>query len=141
MIRSNSTAYSSPITPDLTPLLDIIFIVMVFLMLTASVKLSSLEVQLPSTESGETKVVEKQSITINILNQPPYWAINGKASSSWTEFQKSLTVSVAQDPKKEVIIAADKHAEIQHIVKLFGFLQQQNISATQILMEEQTNAK
>ena len=56
MIRSNSAAYSSSITPDLTPLLDIIFIVMVFLMLTASVKLSSLEVQLPSTESGETKL-------------------------------------------------------------------------------------
>lgn len=141
MIRSNTSSYSSPITPDLTPLLDIIFIVMVFLMLTASVKLSSLEVQLPSTESGEAKVVEKQSITINILNQPPYWAIDGKASPSWEAFKKSLTTTATKDPKKEVIIAADKHAEIQHIVKLFGFLQQQNISATQILMEEPTNVK
>ncbi|QSA20928.1 biopolymer transporter ExbD, partial [Vibrio furnissii] len=39
------------LTPDLTPLLDIIFIVMVFLMLTAAVKLDSLDVSLPTSDS------------------------------------------------------------------------------------------
>lgn len=136
MIKSNKAQLPLSMAPDLTPLLDIIFIVMVFLMLTASVKLSSLEVQLPSTDSNQSQMVEQSSITINILNTSPYWAIDGSPLSDWTEFQKKLIVTVSQNPKKDVIIAADKHAEIQNIVKLFGFLQDQNISATQILMEE-----
>lgn len=136
MIKSNQHGQSTTITPDLTPLLDIIFIVMVFLMLTASVKLSSLDVQLPSTDTSEAKVIEKRSITINILAQDNVWAIDGQAVESWPEFQSKLVELVKQFPERNVVIAADKQAQIQHIVTLFGFLQQQNISATQILMEE-----
>ncbi|MEF1291304.1 ExbD/TolR family protein, partial [Vibrio sp. M260118] len=55
------------LTPDLTPLLDIIFIVMVFLMLTAAVKLDSLEVDLPTTDSQVVSEVDTKSLTINIL--------------------------------------------------------------------------
>ncbi|WP_105902065.1 ExbD/TolR family protein [Vibrio gangliei] len=136
MIKSQTQQSSPSAVPDLTPLLDIIFIVMVFLMLTASVKLSSLDVQLPSTETSEIKEVDKQSITINILNQDPVWAVDGKPSADWKNFQQDLLDMIQQYPKCNVVIAADKQAEIQQIVKLFGFLQEQNISATQILMEE-----
>lgn len=136
MIKLNRAHQNINAVPDLTPLLDIIFIVMVFLMLTASVKLHSLDVQLPTTETTESKLVEKQSITINILTQSPHWAIDGKNISSWSEFQMQLTDMVKAYPKRNVVIAADKQAEIQLIVKLFGFLQEQNISATQILMED-----
>ncbi len=136
MIKSQTQQSSPSAVPDLTPLLDIIFIVMVFLMLTASVKLSSLDVQLPSTETSEIKEVDKQSITINILNQDPVWAVDGKPSADWKNFQQDLLDMIQQYPKRNVVIAADKQAEIQQIVKLFGFLQEQNISATQILMEE-----
>ena len=46
---------------------------MVFLMLTAAVKLDSLDVNLPSTESQAVADVDKQSITVNILKDEPYW--------------------------------------------------------------------
>lgn len=51
MIKSSAKHNDFGLTPDLTPLLDIIFIVMVFLLLTASVRLESLEVALPTTDS------------------------------------------------------------------------------------------
>lgn len=40
MIKSSAKHNDFGLTPDLTPLLDIIFIVMVFLLLTASVRLN-----------------------------------------------------------------------------------------------------
>ncbi|HBV76037.1 MULTISPECIES: ExbD/TolR family protein [Vibrio] len=136
MIRSNNPKQINTITPDLTPLLDIIFIVMVFLLLTASVKLSSLEVELPSNNTSQSKSVDAQSITLNILKAAPYWAIDGKPYSTWEQFQDALLTLVTSAPKKNIVIAADKSAEIQHMVKLFTFLQEQKISATQILMED-----
>ncbi len=51
MIKSSAKLNDFGLTPDLTPLRDIIFIVMLFLLLTASVRLESLEVALPTTDS------------------------------------------------------------------------------------------
>ncbi|MBD1576625.1 biopolymer transporter ExbD [Vibrio sp. S11_S32] len=136
MIRSQPTKNTQALAPDLTPLLDIIFIVMVFLLLTASVKLSSLEVQLPDSEASATQAVDSQSITLNILTTEPFWAIDGQAMADWPQFQASLIEHVKQAPERPIVIAADKSAEIQHIVKLFAFLHQHNIAATQILMED-----
>lgn len=83
MIKAPQDNNSHGLTPDLTPLLDIIFIVMVFLMLTAAVKLDSLDVSLPSTDSQAVAEVDKQSITVNILKEEPFWAINGKTYIDW----------------------------------------------------------
>ncbi|NMT93171.1 biopolymer transporter ExbD, partial [Vibrio alginolyticus] len=66
MIKVPQDNNRNGLTPDLTPLLDIIFIVMVFLMLTAAVKLDSLDVALPSSDSQAVAEVDKQSITVNI---------------------------------------------------------------------------
>lgn len=87
MIKVSQNHQKSSLYPDLTPLLDIIFIVMVFLMLTASVRLESLQVDLPTTESSAVSEVDTQSITVNILAQEPIglWMVNtistGKTSN------------------------------------------------------------
>ncbi len=58
MIKTPHSSNTQSLAPDLTPLLDIIFIVMVFLLLTASVKLESLEVELPSSDVKNVSVAE-----------------------------------------------------------------------------------
>ncbi|CAE6919162.1 Biopolymer transport protein ExbD/TolR [Vibrio sp. B1REV9] len=123
------------LTPDLTPLLDIIFIVMVFLMLTAAVKLDSLDVDLPSTDSKAVAEVDKQSITVNILNEAPFWAINGKTYIDWENFTLAL-LEESKSSDKPIVIGAEKTADIQYLVKLLGFLQENGIQATQLLTEE-----
>lgn len=127
--------------PDLTPLLDIIFIVMVFLLLTATVKLQSLEVSLPSAETESVSEVDSQSFTINILQAEPYWGLDGKSYPTWDDFTRALLVKVSNKPDDQVVIASDKSAEIQHMVKLLAFLQDNHIKATQILMDENSHAQ
>ncbi|MED5503696.1 MAG: biopolymer transporter ExbD, partial [Pseudomonadota bacterium] len=122
-------------TPDLTPLLDIIFIVMVFLMLTAAVKLDSLDVNLPSTDSQAVSEVDKESITVNILKEEPHWAINGKAYINWENFTLAL-LEESKSTDKPIVIGAEKTADIQSLVKLLGFLQENGIQSTQLLTEE-----
>ncbi|MDF2155145.1 biopolymer transporter ExbD [Vibrio sp. CAU 1672] len=135
MIKAPQEHNSHGLTPDLTPLLDIIFIVMVFLMLTAAVKLDSLDVDLPSTDSQAVAEVDKQSITVNILNEAPYWAINGRTYIDWENFTLAL-LEQSRSTDKPIVIGAEKTADIQYLVKLLGFLQQNGIQATQLLTKE-----
>ncbi|MFH4572300.1 biopolymer transporter ExbD [Vibrio diabolicus] len=135
MIKTPKDNTRNDLTPDLTPLLDIIFIVMVFLMLTAAVKLDSLDVNLPSTESQAVTDVDKQSITVNILKDEPYWAINGKTYIDWDNFTLAL-LEESKSSDKPIVIGAEKTANIQSLVQLLGFLQENGIQATQLLTEE-----
>ncbi|WP_394157084.1 ExbD/TolR family protein [Vibrio campbellii] len=135
MIKAPQDNHSHGLTPDLTPLLDIIFIVMVFLMLTAAVKLDSLDVNLPSTDSKAVAEVDKESITVNILKEEPHWAINGKAYINWENFTLAL-LEESKSTDKPIVIGAEKTADIQSLVKLLGFLQENGIQATQLLTEE-----
>lgn len=135
MIKAPQDNSSHGLTPDLTPLLDIIFIVMVFLMLTAAVKLDSLDVSLPSTDSQAVAEVDKQSITVNILKDEPHWAINGKSYIDWENFTIAL-LEESKSTDKPIVIGAEKTADIQSLVKLLGFLQENGIQATQLLTEE-----
>lgn len=135
MIKAPQDNRSHGLTPDLTPLLDIIFIVMVFLMLTAAVKLDSLDVNLPSTDSQAVAEVDKQSITVNILKDEPHWAINGKSYIDWENFTIAL-LEESKSTDKPIVIGAEKTADIQSLVKLLGFLQENGIQATQLLTEE-----
>ncbi|EEW09991.1 ExbD/TolR family protein [Vibrio mimicus] len=134
MIKSPTKPNDLGLTPDLTPLLDIIFIVMVFLLLTASVRLESLEVVLPTTDSPVVNEVDKESITINLLATEPYWAIDGKPYLDWHNFSLALLETV-QSSKRPIVIGADQGAEVQQLVKLLGFLQEHGIQATQLLTE------
>lgn len=134
MIKAHPSPAPS-LMPDLTPLLDITFIVMVFLLLTAAVKFESLDVSLPTTDSNMTSAVDKQSITVNLLASDPYWALEGKHYIDWNNFTQAL-LEESNNSKRPIIIGADKAAEVQHLVKLLAFLQENGIAATQLLTEE-----
>lgn len=134
MIKSSAKQQDFGLTPDLTPLLDIIFIVMVFLLLTASVRLESLDVALPTSDAPVVNEINQQSITINLLAYQPYWAIDGKTYPDWHDFSVAL-LEMVHNSQRPIVIAADQGAEVQQLVKLLGFLQQHGIQATQLLTE------
>lgn len=136
MIKSSSACFHEEVKPDLTPLLDIIFIVMVFLMLTANVAVHTLNVDIPQTDDKEVlNQPDKQVISINILAGDLPWAIDGEKQSSWQAFTHHLLALKAKYPNKPFIIAADKAANVESMLKVLAFLQQHKITATNIVME------
>ncbi|MGS0673708.1 ExbD/TolR family protein [Shewanella sp. 0m-4] len=121
---------------DLTPLIDIIFIVLVFLLLTANSQLLSLPVDVPTeTDSKLTAISQEKHIAINVLASEPHWALDGESYADFSAFEAALTKAFKVSPKAKVIIAADKTAPIQPLMTLLAAMQRQNISNTQILME------
>lgn len=123
---------------DLTPLLDVVFIVMVFLLFTANAQTLSLPVELPQATQQEASVTSApKTLTVSILEEGEPWAIEEQKFDHWEVFATSLLEKVEQAPDTTVLIAGDKDAPLGNLVKLMMFLSQHKIEAAQVLMEQE----
>ncbi|WP_144206762.1 ExbD/TolR family protein [Shewanella donghaensis] len=121
---------------DLTPLIDIIFIVLVFLLLTANTQLLTLPVDVPTEADSElTALSQQQHIAINIMMTEPHWAIDGQIFEHLDDFETAFISAISEQPDIKVVVAADKSAPVQPLMNVLALLQRQQISNTQILME------
>ncbi|USD38877.1 biopolymer transporter ExbD [Ferrimonas sp. SCSIO 43195] len=138
MIRvPESAADSAGASVDLTPLIDIIFIVLVFLLLTANTRLLALPVDVPEqAESALGPVSEDNTLAVNVLAADPHYALNQTPYRDWEEFKSAFLAAHSQHPDYTVVVAADKHAPIQPLMQLLALMQARQIDQTQILMEE-----
>lgn len=143
MIQSHSQFSDEEFKPDLTPMLDIIFIVMVFLLLTANVSVQTLNVDIPKTEESNTLTrPDKPVISVAILysydrsESANQWAVDGTEFHDWEQFTAALLKARNETPDKAIVIAADKKANVESMLNLLAFMQTNHISATNIVMEE-----
>ncbi len=144
MIRVNDideTSSSLSMT-DLTPLLDVVFIVMVFLLFTANVQTLSLPVELPrATQQEAALTTAAKTLTVSLLESGKPWAIGEQKFINWETFSNSLLEKVKGAPNTTVLIAGDKNAPLGNLVKLMMFLSQHKIEAAQVLMEQETGER
>lgn len=121
---------------ELTPLIDIVFIVVVFLLLTANSRLLSLSVDIPSSDAEISEQVSPvQPLTITLRDGEPLYAIDDQTYPSWEGFRSALTKKLS-NKEQPIHIAADRESQVEPLLKLMAFLNQQQIRNTHILMEE-----
>lgn len=135
---------AKPSTPlsgafELTPLIDIIFIVVVFLLLTANSQLLSMTVDIPRTDSAAAVATKPdQVVTISLHAQAPMWSLNDKTYGDWDTFKPVLmTLVAASSRERQFNIASDQHAAVQPLMQLLSLLTAEGITNTHILMEAQ----
>ncbi|MGF1718421.1 biopolymer transporter ExbD [Vibrio kyushuensis] len=137
--KQNSVFNGDDLKPDLTPLLDIIFIVMVFLLLTANIDIKTMDVDIPTTEQQSVLTqVDSEVIAINLMLQAPYWAIEQQTFSDWDSFAKALIATSNQYPKRDLVIGSDKSVPVEKMLQLLAFMQKNKMNATSIIMDEET---
>ena len=117
---------------ELTPLIDIIFIVVVFLLLTANHRLLSLPVDIPDTTSELEE--GPQRLLITLYQDSPHWGIGEQRYNHWQEFQSRLLPQL-DDKNRPVTDAPDSRASVESLVKLLALLNERQMTDTQILME------
>ncbi|MBR9728366.1 ExbD/TolR family protein [Shewanella intestini] len=130
------TSAQSSIGIDLTPLIDIIFIVLVFLLLTANTQLLTLPVNVPTeTKSELVGLSQQEHLAVNIMDEAPHWALDGQTFDQFDQFEAAFIRVLNASPDLNVVVAADKNAPVQPLMTVLALLQRQQISNTQILME------
>lgn len=138
MIKLNGSVHagsSNDIAPDLTPMLDILFILLVFFILTAGAVAQSLEMTLPSNVSEELDLIApKKHIMVEIRTQD--YAVDGKKIVKFSDLQSTLLQNIEKHPDHDVIIAGDKSISIERLLAVLTYLQSRGIQAANILMHK-----
>ena len=123
------------VLPDLTSMLDILFILLVFFMLTVGTVFQSLDLKLPSSVMQD---IPQDNLKKHIVLEIGHgrYAVDGNPVMDFQQF-KVLVVQQIKDKKDhEVIIAGDKNISIERLLKVLTYLQSQGIEAANILMQQ-----
>lgn len=130
-----STANAS-LLPDLTPLLDVIFIVLVFFLLTAQVPLLQRPLDLPQDQRDSASMVtsdaERQLLELDAAGR---WRLDDRplSLSGLPEALNSAT-----DPALD--LAIDRQAPLTAFLDLIVLLQEQQVDDIRLLMEPTPDA-
>jgi len=125
------------IAPDLTPMLDILFMLLVFFLLTAGSVFQSLELTLPSAVEEEiTEIRPPKHILLEIRSET--FALNGKELATFADLKTALGEIMAAKPGHELIVAGDRKVAIERLLRVLTHLQSRGINATNILMQKET---
>lgn len=136
MISSQIDNHKKLSVPELTPLIDIVFIVIVFLLVTANTPLLTLPINVPSAdEESKLGPATNESLAITINSVKPYWHIGNQTFDNWTAFKKTLLASI-KESENGLTIAVDKAAPTEPLLKLLSLLNQQKISDAKIIMKK-----
>jgi biopolymer transport protein ExbD len=121
--------------PDLTPLLDVMFMLIVFFILTANAVPYALDVKLPEDTQAITQAVEDPDLlSVTLLPGESGWKINDMSYQSEETFNEALKAK-AQD-NKQVIIIGDKDVSMQKFLSVMTLLRKHNIETADIVMEK-----
>ncbi len=119
--------------PNLTPLIDIVFLLLIFFMLTSHfVREDTLNIQLPEADSGQ-KMEQKKSIEIfiNAQNQLLY---DGKILDT-EKLKQVLHNDLSKSEDKRVRIRGDKVSELSTTVTVLDLAHEAGATGVDIITE------
>ena len=124
-IKPFMTTEESP-QVDLTPLIDVVFILLIFFILSANFqKESSIVVDRPSASSSTVKE-ESKTLTVSVDSNKQIWFKDSVVNLTQLQFQMKSVVSKKE--KINTIINADKSVDTGTLVQIIDAIRLSGIS-------------
>ncbi|MGF1739933.1 biopolymer transporter ExbD [Vibrio profundum] len=139
--RQASSGGDDILSPDLMPLLDVIFIILVFLLLTANAPLQTLNIDIPKVKQEQLlqPVAARDPLSLSLSPNAPHWRLNDKTFDSWQTLEPALLAQLRQNPDRPLIISGDRKATLQRFLRLIAFLQSHHIQHSKIVLEPESH--
>ena len=119
-------------TIDLTPMLDVVFIMLIFFIVTATfIKLPGPEVNKLDTETEDS--YKKVGILVAVTDINEYWIDKKRVESSALKI--SLTRLFNENPKGGMVIKADNESNIESVAKVADIARDIGIAPVAISVE------
>lgn len=141
LTSTGANGSSDDFLPDLTAMLDILFILLVFFILTAGTAFHTLDLSLPATPSS-TLPVASTAKTVLLEVQNDQYLLSKKPIDSLEALKGALPDALAADASgvgNRLVVAGDKAITIERFLEVLTFLRVNGIEAADILMTPQTS--
>ena len=124
--RLDRTAGSQPMSDiNMTPLIDVMLVLVVIFIITAPLLASSIKLDLPKTDAAKAGDAPK-SVTV-VMDAAGQTYLKDQAVAL-DELARQLSVSAQANPQTEVLLRADKTVPYGRIVEVMGVAQQAGLS-------------
>jgi len=117
--------------PDLMPLIDMVFILLIFFLLTSSALQPSVDVELPETAEGT--LTDLPALVVTIKSDGTL-LIDEQAVSP-DRFLPVLESRYREQPKTELTIRADRRVAFGEVVKIMDLCKQAGAEEVSFLVE------
>lgn len=122
--------------PDLTPLLDIVFILILFLILSSNNLPYKIDLDIPQDKEGIAEQnKENNFLIVKILANNQGWLVEDKKFDNFADFKKNLLENY-HDKETKITIMSDAQVKVQKFVDLLLFLQKHQIQTADILVKQ-----
>ena len=119
-------------TIDLTPMLDVVFIMLIFFIVTATfIKLPGPDVNKIDTETDIS--YKKVGILVAVTDTNEYWIDKKRVEP--TALKISLTRLFNENPKGGMVIQADNDSDIETVAKIADIAREIGISPVAVSVE------
>ena len=132
MARRRSSASASSAEVDLTPMLDVVFIMLIFFIVTASfVKEAGVDVARPPAQTAENK--DKGNILIAITESGQIWIDRRSVDAS--SLQAHIERLHGENPQGSIVVQADKNSQNSLLVQVMDAARDAGVSQIAISAE------
>ncbi len=119
---------------------DIVFLLIIFFVLTFNVEVDKTRVDLPKTNLRFE--VPKKAAIVSVTENGQIRVSDGESSSTTVSgFEDVLSFAtgvIAQDPEKEFVLKADKAVAYRNIDRVLDTLKQARVTVVYLLSEQET---
>ncbi len=130
--RSSRSSIEQNPEIDMTPMLDIVFIMLIFFIVTTSfVKESGIDVNRPTAQTAQTK--ERAHIIVSIKSNGEVWI--DKRAVDIRAIRANIARLHAENPLGSVIIAADRDTHVHVLVQVMDQVRLAGITNASIATE------
>lgn len=140
--KSTITPYHEPadIGPDLAPMLDVIFLLMVFFILTAQQAQPIVGIELPE-QNAERATISQQTDVITIVLYPAadQWGLGNKHFDNWSSLEQAINDTHRQQPHARFVIAGDRNAPMERLLLILAYLDSLGVGSADIRMQTPPN--
>lgn len=127
----------SDLLPDLTPLLDVMFMLIIFLVLTTNSVPHVFDIILPEDKEHITQAEkDPNAIHVTIPANADNWTLSETPYTNFASFSHTLKTLHQKNPDQHIIIYGDKNVTMEKLLKLLTFMRKYDIPTADIVMQQ-----
>ncbi len=137
-MRNRNKKYTKMSEINVTPLVDIMLVLLIIFMVTAPMLTTGIPIDLPKAKANDIKTQDK-IIDINIDSKGQTYL--GSQKLNETNLIKKLKGIIKENAKIQIMISADRKASYGSVIEMMGVLKQAGFSKVGLKTDASFTAK